>query len=107
MVPRVATGLRMARVADANLSLGPRVRPRNVISWVLCESQNTMQIRPYEERDLEAVVRLSLRAWAPVFESIEAAMPVALSMAIRPSTFADDRGFHSRCLAGKPLRPAR
>lgn len=33
-----------------------------------------MQIRSYQERDLEAVVRLSLPAWAPVFVSIEAAM---------------------------------
>lgn len=33
-----------------------------------------MQIRPYEQRDLEAVVDLSLRAWAPVFVSIEAAL---------------------------------
>lgn len=29
------------------------------------------RIRPFEDRDAEAVVDLSLRAWAPVFESIE------------------------------------
>jgi GNAT superfamily N-acetyltransferase len=28
-------------------------------------------IRPFEDRDAEAVVDLSLRAWAPVFESLE------------------------------------
>jgi ribosomal protein S18 acetylase RimI-like enzyme len=33
-----------------------------------------MDIRPYDESNLEAVVRLSLRAWAPVFESIERAL---------------------------------
>lgn len=33
-----------------------------------------MDIRPYEASNLEAVVRLSLRAWAPVFESIERAL---------------------------------
>src|SRR5262245_4969624 len=33
-----------------------------------------MQIRPCEAQDIDAVVRLSLRAWAPVFPSIEAAM---------------------------------
>lgn len=33
-----------------------------------------MQIEPYDESRLEAVVALSLRAWAPVFASIEAAM---------------------------------
>lgn len=33
-----------------------------------------MQIRPYNDQDIEAVIRLSLRAWAPVFDSIEQAM---------------------------------
>ncbi len=33
-----------------------------------------MQIQPYEDTEREAVVRLSLRAWAPVFASIERAM---------------------------------
>jgi ribosomal protein S18 acetylase RimI-like enzyme len=33
-----------------------------------------MEIRSYHERDQEAVVRLSLRAWAPVFASLERAM---------------------------------
>src|SRR5918992_2218682 len=29
------------------------------------------RIRPFEDRDAEAVVELSLRAWAPVFASLE------------------------------------
>ena len=33
-----------------------------------------MEIEPYDESRLDAVVRLSLRAWKPVFESIERAM---------------------------------
>lgn len=33
-----------------------------------------MEIEPYDESRLDAVVRLSLRAWEPVFESIENAM---------------------------------
>ncbi|MEM7587920.1 MAG: GNAT family N-acetyltransferase [Acidobacteriota bacterium] len=33
-----------------------------------------MNIRTYTPEDLDAVVRLSLAAWAPVFESIEQAM---------------------------------
>jgi GNAT superfamily N-acetyltransferase len=33
-----------------------------------------MQIRAYADSDREAVVRLSLRAWAPVFVSIEQAL---------------------------------
>jgi ribosomal protein S18 acetylase RimI-like enzyme len=32
------------------------------------------RIRPFDARDAEAVVSLSLRAWAPVFASIEQAM---------------------------------
>jgi ribosomal protein S18 acetylase RimI-like enzyme len=33
-----------------------------------------MEIQPFDDLELDAVVRLSLRAWAPVFESIERAM---------------------------------
>ena len=33
-----------------------------------------MQIEPYDPHQLDAVIRLSLRAWAPVFDSIEQAM---------------------------------
>ena len=32
------------------------------------------QVRPLDDRDAEAVVSLSLRAWAPVFASIEQAL---------------------------------
>jgi hypothetical protein len=32
------------------------------------------QVRPLDDRDAEAVVGLSLRAWAPVFASIEQAI---------------------------------
>ena len=33
-----------------------------------------MVIEPYEDFKLDAIVRLSLRAWQPVFESLQAAM---------------------------------
>jgi GNAT superfamily N-acetyltransferase len=33
-----------------------------------------MQIQPYEAEQLDAVIRLSLRAWEPVFDSIQKAM---------------------------------
>lgn len=33
-----------------------------------------MRIEPYEAHQLDAVIRLSLRAWAPVFDSIQNAM---------------------------------
>ncbi len=33
-----------------------------------------LRIRPYEDRDAEAVIDFSLRAWAPVFVSLEQVM---------------------------------
>lgn len=33
-----------------------------------------MQIQPYNDRQIEAVIRISLPAWVPVFDSIENAM---------------------------------
>jgi ribosomal protein S18 acetylase RimI-like enzyme len=33
-----------------------------------------MQIEPYDNRQLDAVVRLSLQAWSPVFDSIQKAL---------------------------------
>ncbi len=33
-----------------------------------------MQIQPYDAKHLDAVIRLSLRAWAPVFDSIQSIM---------------------------------
>jgi len=50
------------------LSLGTGLHPLPLLATT------AMKIRPYEERDLEGVVRLSLKAWAPVFRSMEAAM---------------------------------
>ena len=35
-----------------------------------------MRIQPYDPEQLDAVVRLSLRAWAPVFDSIQKVMDV-------------------------------
>ena len=51
-----------------------------VCQWVLCEPDFRgkvdfeMQIQPYDDSQLDAIVRLSLRAWEPVFDSIENAM---------------------------------
>ncbi|MEH2328123.1 hypothetical protein [Nostoc sp.] len=33
-----------------------------------------MRIEPYETHQLDAVIRLSLRAWTPVFDSIQKVM---------------------------------
>jgi len=43
-----------------------------------------MRIEPYSPRHLDAVIRLSLRAWAPVFESIQRAMDVDVYRALLP-----------------------
>lgn len=37
-----------------------------------------MQIQPFERKHLEAVVRLSLRAWSPVFDSLQSVMNPAV-----------------------------
>jgi len=43
-----------------------------------------MQIRTYEPADLDGVVRLSLRAWAPVFDSMQTMMDITVFSAIYP-----------------------
>ena len=37
-------------------------------------SPTAMRIEPYDSCQLDAVIRLSLRAWTPVFDSIQKAM---------------------------------
>ena len=43
-----------------------------------------MRIEPYDPRQLDAVIRLSLRAWAPVFDSIQNAMDFDVYRAFYP-----------------------
>ena len=43
-----------------------------------------VEIRPFESPDTEGVLRLSLRAWAPVFPAIEAAMDHDVYIAMHP-----------------------
>jgi ribosomal protein S18 acetylase RimI-like enzyme len=43
-----------------------------------------MRIEPYSPRHLDAVIRLSLRAWAPVFGSIRRAMDVDVYRTLLP-----------------------
>jgi ribosomal protein S18 acetylase RimI-like enzyme len=43
-----------------------------------------MQIQPYDNHHLEAVVRLSLRAWAPVFASLKNCLEAAVFDAFFP-----------------------
>lgn len=43
-----------------------------------------MQIEPYDPRHLDRVIRLSLRAWTPVFDSIQNAMNADVYRAFYP-----------------------
>jgi ribosomal protein S18 acetylase RimI-like enzyme len=43
-----------------------------------------IQIEPYDSHHLDAVIRLSLRAWTPVFESIQNAMNADVYQAFYP-----------------------
>jgi len=43
-----------------------------------------MQIEPYDPHHLDAVIRLSLRAWTPVFDSIQNAMNADVYQAFYP-----------------------
>jgi hypothetical protein len=43
-----------------------------------------MQIEPYDKSQLEAVIRLSLRAWTPVFDSLQKAMDLDVYRSFYP-----------------------
>jgi GNAT superfamily N-acetyltransferase len=43
-----------------------------------------LRIEPYDAHQLDAIIRLSLRAWTPVFESIQNAMDVEVYRAFYP-----------------------
>lgn len=47
----------------------------------------TYQLEPYDPRYLDAVVRLSLRAWVPVFDSIQNAMDTDVYQAFYPDNW--------------------
>jgi GNAT superfamily N-acetyltransferase len=46
-----------------------------------------MQIEPYNPHQLDAVIRLSLRAWAPVFDSIQNALDADVYRAFYPDNW--------------------
>ncbi|HJQ30153.1 MAG TPA: GNAT family N-acetyltransferase [Rubrobacter sp.] len=49
------------------------------------------RIRPFDDRDAEAVVNLSLRAWAPVFASLEKALGSGIFRRLHPDWRKDQR----------------
>jgi GNAT superfamily N-acetyltransferase len=46
-----------------------------------------LRIEPYDAHQLDAVIRLSLRAWTPVFDSIQNAMDVEVYRAFYPDNW--------------------
>jgi ribosomal protein S18 acetylase RimI-like enzyme len=59
------------------------------------------RIRPFEDRDAEAVVDLSLRAWAPVFASLERVLGTEVFGRLHPDWREDQRRAVEDVLASK------
>jgi GNAT superfamily N-acetyltransferase len=75
-----------------------------------------VDIRPYDEADLDAIVELSLRAWEPVFASLRAVLGDAIfarlhqptwratqAEAVRSSLTNDDRDVFVAVAEGRPV----
>jgi GNAT superfamily N-acetyltransferase len=75
-----------------------------------------VEIRPYEEPDLEAIVELSLRAWEPVFASLRQVLgdaifgrlhqpdwTAALAEAVRSTCTSDEREVFVAVADGRPV----
>jgi ribosomal protein S18 acetylase RimI-like enzyme len=61
-------------------------------------------IRPFEDRDAEAVIDLSLRAWAPVFASLEQILGSEIFRRMHPDWREDQRRAVEEVLAAKKGR---
>jgi GNAT superfamily N-acetyltransferase len=75
-----------------------------------------LEIRPYDESDLEAIVEFSLRAWQPVFESLRQVLGDAIFVrlhqpewtevqaeAVRSSCTSDERDVFVAVADGRPV----
>jgi ribosomal protein S18 acetylase RimI-like enzyme len=62
------------------------------------------RIRPLDDRDAEAVVDLSLRAWAPVFASLEQVLGSEIFRRMHPDWREDQRRAVEEVLAAKKER---
>ena len=62
------------------------------------------RIRPFDDRDAEVVVDLSLRAWAPVFESLEQVLGSEIFGRMHPDWREDQRRAVEDVLAAKKAR---
>ena len=60
-----------------------------------------MQIEPYDRRYLDAVIRLSLRAWTPVFDSIQNTMDAEVYRAFYPDNWrvSQQKAVENVCVA--------
>jgi ribosomal protein S18 acetylase RimI-like enzyme len=59
------------------------------------------RIRPFDDRDTEAVVNLSLRAWVPVFVSLERVLGSKIFGRLHPDWREDQRRTVEEVCAGK------
>lgn len=62
------------------------------------------RIRPFEDQDAEAVVDLSLRAWAPVFASLERVLGSGIFRRLHPDWREDQRQAVEEVCAAKKGR---
>ena len=75
-----------------------------------------IEIRPYEDSDLETIVELSLRAWEPVFESLRQVLGDAMftrlhqpewravqAEAVRSTCTSDERDVFVAVADGRPI----
>lgn len=59
-----------------------------------------MRIEPYQPSQLDALIRLSLRSWAPVFDSIQNAMDVEVYRELHPDwRMSQHKAVESACAA--------
>jgi len=63
-----------------------------------------LQIRPHDDRDAEAVVDLSLRAWEPVFASLEQALGTEIFGLLHPDWRVDQQQAVEDVCAAEKIR---
>jgi GNAT superfamily N-acetyltransferase len=63
-------------------------------------TEDAIQIREFREGDLDAVIALSLRAWAPIFDSIQEVLGDEIFLRLHPDWRADQaEAVTSSCLS--------
>jgi GNAT superfamily N-acetyltransferase len=63
-------------------------------------TEDTIQIREFREGDLDAVIAFSLRAWAPIFDSIRDVLGEEIFLRLHPDWQADQaEAVRSSCLS--------